>query len=992
MDRKTLTLTSIVILSLAGLPTARARPAAVQPRTPLPDGSAGEWVDLISSSPQEVVLDVQVDGFESTEITVEGQTYQRLTLPGAGRTQEVGRPEVPAIGQFVAIPPGATVEVQVTDVEETILEGYSVYPAQAPPVDCPCEQAGQPPFALDEATYAQDAFHPQEIVSLGTPQTMRQLTVVWVAIHPLQFNPAQGELRFTRSMRVRLTFAGGVDAFASAGGIRPHESFRDLCQAFVINCNAAQSDLPQEAAQPDADDYEYLIITTPAFESAANTLAAWRNAHGLSTVVKTTDETGVYTSTIKGYIKAASYSWPLAYVLFLGDADHIPVHYQSVHPYNGLKTGTDLYYATLGTAGDVLPDLHLGRIPVRTLNEANAVVDRIVAYEQDPPQDVGFYKRATMAAYFQDDDDDGEEDRLFIWTSEQIRDHLIAEGYDVERLYNTHSSSPLRYSPWWPSTGQLLPGDLRGGAYPWDAGGADIVSALNRGSFLLNHRDHGYIGGWGDPPFNSSHINQLDDNGEAPVVFSLNCESGWFDSETDDCSFSYDPCFAETFLRPGSTPHGRAVGVFAATRVSYSWYNDEFARGLYDSIWPDLLPYSAIQPSPRMGNTLTHAKYYLAYVYGTTYPISVTTLELFHYLGDPAMEIHTQPPYVAADFPFYDGFESGQLDDVWMTYTTAQGRVQVSSSSSSYAHSGTYGLLLDSALAETYSYAPAILTIDLSEQSAVDLAFWWREFSDEDHAGDGVFVSDDYGETWHKTFSFSGDSSSWQNQVVDIDDAALSHGLELNDHFQIKFQFYDNYPAETDGYAIDDVSVRLGDVEPSWIDNVEHGVYGWTADGLWHRVGEGISPYPESRSPSCSWWYGLDSTGTYDTGSANSGTLTSPPVFVSTSVPTPTLNFWSWYEVEQQSSPFLDRRLIHVSVDGGPFGDEVQILGEPMGIWYPHSLDLSAYKGHTIQIRFTFDTVDEGLNDYRGWYIDDVWISRAPIRSAYLPTILRNAN
>ena len=160
-----------------------------------------------------------------------------------------------------------------------------------------------------------------------------------------------------------------------------------------------------------------------------------------------------------------------------------------------------------------------------------------------------------------------------------------------------------------------------------------------------------------------------------------------------------------------------------------------------------------------------------------------------------------------ASFPFYDGFESGTLGSDWTISTTNQGRVQVGSS---YAYAGTYSLLLDDALNDTtFSIAAAILTVDLSGQTQVELDFWWREFADENHPEDGVFISDDDGGHWYSLFSFNDGPEFWRHQIVDLDAAAAAQGLTLNDHFQIKFQFYDDDPIPTDGYAIDEVQVRL---------------------------------------------------------------------------------------------------------------------------------------------------------------------------------------
>jgi hypothetical protein len=158
-----------------------------------------------------------------------------------------------------------------------------------------------------------------------------------------------------------------------------------------------------------------------------------------------------------------------------------------------------------------------------------------------------------------------------------------------------------------------------------------------------------------------------------------------------------------------------------------------------------------------------------------------------------------------ANFPFSDGFETGTLRSMWSTYTTDEGRVQVSSS---YKHGGTYSVLLDDTTDNaTYSTAGLILTINLAGQTEVDLGFWWREFGDENDPEDGVFISDDFGSTWKKVLSFNGGPSSYRKDVIDLDAEAASSGISFTGCFQIKFQGYDNYSISTDGYSIDDVKV-----------------------------------------------------------------------------------------------------------------------------------------------------------------------------------------
>jgi hypothetical protein len=162
-------------------------------------------------------------------------------------------------------------------------------------------------------------------------------------------------------------------------------------------------------------------------------------------------------------------------------------------------------------------------------------------------------------------------------------------------------------------------------------------------------------------------------------------------------------------------------------------------------------------------------------------------------------------PFSPASLPFNDGFESGSLGSAWAVETDYEGRVGVYTS---YPNQGSYSLLLDD---ETnlshYSHAAAILALDLSGQTQVDLSFWWREFGDEEDDDDGVFISDDGGDSWYQAISFNGNTEMYTQTIIDLDSAASAAGMSFNDHFLVKFQFYDNYPITSDGYAIDDVWV-----------------------------------------------------------------------------------------------------------------------------------------------------------------------------------------
>ena len=176
-------------------------------------------------------------------------------------------------------------------------------------------------------------------------------------------------------------------------------------------------------------------------------------------------------------------------------------------------------------------------------------------------------------------------------------------------------------------------------------------------------------------------------------------------------------------------------------------------------------------------------------------------------------------PVANEDLPFLEDFESGSLAPCWATSSTGRGRIALTRANGPY--SGNYHLVMDSRRSGTYSLNELILTLDLSGKSGVALGFDHKEFKDEDHVmpsrfsgshkSDGVAVSAD-GNTWYKVQGLTaadGISSGWKRFEVDLDAAVAAAGIGYNSAFKIKFQQYDNYPATSDGFAFDEISLEV---------------------------------------------------------------------------------------------------------------------------------------------------------------------------------------
>lgn len=155
-------------------------------------------------------------------------------------------------------------------------------------------------------------------------------------------------------------------------------------------------------------------------------------------------------------------------------------------------------------------------------------------------------------------------------------------------------------------------------------------------------------------------------------------------------------------------------------------------------------------------------------------------------------------------------------------------------------------------------------------------------------------------------------------------------------------------------------------------------------------------------------WYGLEDTGSFilsqkdgdtlksggNSVSSHSGTSTSPLIDLTDAVE-PVLSFRTWWEIEavNPNANGFDIMDVKISVNEGEFttikrlNPEVDpiisnradkamssagVIRKP--IWVPEELDLSEYIGTKIKIQFSFNTVDNLYNGFRGWFIDTLTI------------------
>ena len=134
----------------------------------------------------------------------------------------------------------------------------------------------------------------------------------------------------------------------------------------------------------------------------------------------------------------------------MGDDDLVPTFTDGP---SGIPS--DLKYS-LKTDADELPDLAIGRILGNDQAAVATAVTKILGYETTAPTGNGMLNKALIAAQFQDDDNDGQENRTFITMAETVRNGLVARGVAVDRVYGeSPGNNPQRFQD-----GSALPAAL----------------------------------------------------------------------------------------------------------------------------------------------------------------------------------------------------------------------------------------------------------------------------------------------------------------------------------------------------------------------------------------------------------------------------------------------------------------------------------------------------------------------------------------------------
>jgi len=344
---------------------------------------------------------------------------------------------------------------------------------------------------------------------------------------------------------------------------------------------------------------DYILIAPRAFLPAAQALLERRQSQGLRTMAASLEEIASAFGhgepsgeAIRSFLTFAYHSWQgpsPRYVLLLGDASHDPRNFigsSAPAPLPALFLRTS-YLVTASDPAlaavngeDLLPDMAIGRLPVQTAEEAEALIAKILAWE-DSGQ--GLSGRTVLVA------DNPDEAGDFEWDVDDLATRILS-GRETLKILLSQEGASTR---------------------------SRILEAFDEGASFMSYVGHGGAAVWAtENVLNSWDVASLQAQSTQSVMLTMNCLNGYFVAPAFDS-------LGEAYLK---VPGRGTIASFSPSGLSV----DAPAHQLHLALMRELTS----GEHERLGDAIVAAQQ--AYAETGLMP---ELLDIYHLLGDPATRI-----------------------------------------------------------------------------------------------------------------------------------------------------------------------------------------------------------------------------------------------------------------------------------------------------------------------------------------------------------------
>jgi hypothetical protein len=599
-------------------------------------------LQVLSESENGLSLQFKLGDYKS-HISPEGKNknpeeeWRNISAMGLMSRLEPGQPDLPCMYKYIAIPNGSRAILNYDVENSRPIQNIVVSPVPEPRSTAAEDTSGLV-YIPNKSIYQTNRFFPLEPVSISEERLLRGVRIITLKIYPFQYNPIKQEIIANHLFDIQIKFDGGNGEF---GESRLRSPWIDpVLKAGLLNGTLIEEvKSTNPSTKQNSTGAEYLIIRPNGadFQQWADTIKKYRQEMGIPTKVVSLAEIGGNSqSLIKNYITNAYNNWdiPPVAVLLLGDHgtdanSRITSFILTNHPHDGSSYGADNQYVYINGGITMV----IARITARNASELEAIIRKFMEHEYNPPMNASFYNPTSCLGW--------EDGSWFQVAGENLSGYFqYFRNRTPNRIYSVHNGNPSGGSwqtsstqvDYWGPNGLGYLTAAPNPAYSWNSGNSTMINqAINNGTFLIQHHDHGYTNGsgWHRPYYTTGQTSGLS-NTTYPFMMSFNCSSGRYTNED---------CFSDNILRrrTGVQGHG-ALGIIASSSVSYFFSNENMCWGIYDYLWPDFMPdkeqISGHLLLPAFG--LLSSKWYSN--------AGSLTNDLYHHFGDAFLTLYDTVP------------------------------------------------------------------------------------------------------------------------------------------------------------------------------------------------------------------------------------------------------------------------------------------------------------------------------------------------------------
>jgi len=303
----------------------------------------------------------------------------------------------------------------------------------------------------------------------------------------------------------------------------------------------------------------FIPSLTSVLPGTTTSLKALRESQGYTVKVVDVEDVfdefsyGMHTpQAITDFLALAEANWVKKpkYLLLVGDASYDPRNYEGGGNFDLVPTKLiDTVFMETGSDdtltdfdGDGIPEVPTGRLPVRTVAEANLILSKIVNFlPSNVPQSALMVADAQGSYFFN-----------FEQANEQLIPLLPANMQaSVQRVYRAQQPSDATAR-------------------------ANIISKFNSGAALVNYSGHGNVNAWTGPPiFTTADAMALTNGNKLSLVIVMDCLNGYFVAPPIDC-------ISEALMK---APNGGAVASFSSSGLTIPIGQHEMGQQLFNLLY-----------------------------------------------------------------------------------------------------------------------------------------------------------------------------------------------------------------------------------------------------------------------------------------------------------------------------------------------------------------------------------------------------------------------